>query len=53
LRVFIDDAERDVFGREIARGRRGQFEFDLVARAQFVRTLQGCAPCDEHVAVFD
>ena len=52
LFVFVDDVERDVFGREVERRGRCEFYLDAVARADFVRWLGGAA-VDERVAVFD
>src|SRR5579885_58542 len=53
LRVFVNDVERDVFGREFGGGRRGDFlDLDALARAELVRGLRG-ATADEYVAFFN
>src|SRR5919197_2800488 len=52
LLVLVDDVERDLFGREFRRRRRGQLDLDALARPQLVRRLRR-APADEHVAVLD
>jgi len=51
-RVFVDDFDRNCFGRERGGRRSNEFDFQLVVLAQFVRRLRGFA-VDENVFRFD